>query len=118
MPTVTFIAHSGRETIVTAPDGVTVMRAAVNNGVPGIDADCGGCCACATCHVIVDRPPATGHRRRVRYAGLCLLASAQLASLLPNHPDRCPGRPGGHHPRHPRLTLVCNRAPLAVSRSA
>jgi len=54
MPNVTFIAHSGRETIVTAPAGVTVMRAAVNNGVPGIDADCGGCCACATCHVIVE----------------------------------------------------------------
>jgi 2Fe-2S ferredoxin len=54
MPTVTFISHGGTETIVTASAGLSVMRAAVLNGVPGIDADCGGCCACATCQVIVD----------------------------------------------------------------
>ncbi len=54
MPKITFVAHDGVSTSVDAAVGLTVMRAAVMNGVPGIDADCGGSCACATCHVIVD----------------------------------------------------------------
>ena len=54
MPKVTFIEHDGTEHPVEAEDGLSVMRAAVDNGVPGIDADCGGQCACATCHVFVD----------------------------------------------------------------
>jgi 2Fe-2S ferredoxin len=54
MPKVTFITPAGRATTIDAAAGMTVMRAAVMNAVPGIDAECGGCCACATCHVIVD----------------------------------------------------------------
>ena len=54
MTTITFIEHSGREYVVQATDGQSLMRAAVSNGVPGIDAECGGACACATCHVYVD----------------------------------------------------------------
>lgn len=54
MPSITYIAHDGTVSQVTATIGMTVMRAAVMNGVPGIDAECGGSCACATCHVIVD----------------------------------------------------------------
>jgi 2Fe-2S ferredoxin len=54
MPSITYIAHDGQATQVQAAVGMTVMRAAVMNGVPGIDAECGGSCACATCHVIVD----------------------------------------------------------------
>jgi 2Fe-2S ferredoxin len=54
MPKVTFIEHSGKEHTIEAAAGVTVMEAAVKNNVPGIDADCGGACACATCHVFVD----------------------------------------------------------------
>ena len=54
MPKVTFIEKSGKEHVVDAPAGLTVMEAAVKNLVPGIDADCGGACACATCHVYVD----------------------------------------------------------------
>ena len=53
MPTVTFIAHDGRASTVTVPPGTTLMRAAVDNNVAGIDGDCGGQCACATCHVFV-----------------------------------------------------------------
>lgn len=49
-----FIEHNGTEHVVEAEPGESVMLAAVNNGVPGIDADCGGACACATCHVFVD----------------------------------------------------------------
>jgi ferredoxin, 2Fe-2S len=54
MPKVTFIEFNGTAHQVEVPVGLSVMRGAVNNGVPGIDADCGGECACATCHVYVD----------------------------------------------------------------
>jgi 2Fe-2S ferredoxin len=54
MTKVIFIEHNGKEHTVEAANGLTVMEAAVKNLVPGIDADCGGACACATCHVYVD----------------------------------------------------------------
>ena len=54
MPRVTFIAHDGTRHPVDIAAGESLMRAAVDNGVPGIDADCGGMCACATCHVFVE----------------------------------------------------------------
>ena len=54
MPKVTFIEHNGKAHTVQAVAGLSLMRAAIDNQVPGIDADCGGQCACATCHVYVD----------------------------------------------------------------
>ncbi len=54
MPKVTYIAFDGEETIVDAKEGMSVMQSAVNNGVDGIVAECGGACSCATCHVYVD----------------------------------------------------------------
>jgi 2Fe-2S ferredoxin len=45
-----FIEHNGIRTEVNAPDGISVMQAALNNNVKGILADCGGACSCATCH--------------------------------------------------------------------
>ena len=54
MVRITYIEHNGTEHVVEAETGATVMSTAVNNAVPGIDADCGGGCSCATCHVIVD----------------------------------------------------------------
>jgi ferredoxin, 2Fe-2S len=54
MPKITFVDQNGKERVVEAPPDHSVMEAAVKNGVPGIDADCGGACACATCHVYVD----------------------------------------------------------------
>lgn len=54
MPKITYIEHTGKEHVIDAPVGQTVMEAAVKHAVPGIDADCGGACACATCHVYVD----------------------------------------------------------------
>ena len=53
MPKITFIDFQGNETTVDGKVGDSVMEAAVDNDVPGIDADCGGACACATCHVYV-----------------------------------------------------------------
>lgn len=54
MAKVTYIAHDGTERSLDVHDGVNLMDAAVDNMVPGIDGDCGGSCACATCHVHVD----------------------------------------------------------------
>ena len=54
MPKITFIEQNGTEHVVEAAKGASVMEAAIKNMVPGIDADCGGACACATCHVYVD----------------------------------------------------------------
>ena len=54
MAKVTFIQFSGEETTVDVESGTSVMRAALDNLIPGIDADCGGECSCATCHVLVD----------------------------------------------------------------
>ena len=64
MPKVTFIAHDGSRHEVQAEAGLSLMRAAVDNGVRGIDGDCGGQCACATCHVFVD--PAWGQQTGAR----------------------------------------------------
>jgi 2Fe-2S ferredoxin len=54
MPKITFIEHDGTPHTVEGVVGKSVMLAAVENNVPGIDADCGGECACATCHVYID----------------------------------------------------------------
>ncbi|MEM6355742.1 MAG: 2Fe-2S iron-sulfur cluster-binding protein [Pseudomonadota bacterium] len=54
MPKITFIEHNGTEHVVDVAEGLTLMEGAVTNNVPGIDADCGGACACSTCHVYVD----------------------------------------------------------------
>ncbi len=54
MPDVTYIEFNGTEHRVDVPVGTSLMRGAVDNNIPGIDADCGGECACATCHVYVD----------------------------------------------------------------
>ncbi len=57
MAKITYIEASGAEHAVDVPDGWSVMEGAVKNNVPGIDADCGGACACATCHVFVVSAP-------------------------------------------------------------
>jgi len=54
MPKITYIEHNGTEHTVDVAVGLTVMEGAVNNNVPGIDADCGGACACSTCHAYVN----------------------------------------------------------------
>ena len=53
MAKITFVEHDGTEHVLEGEDGMTVMELAIKHSVPGIDADCGGACACATCHVYV-----------------------------------------------------------------
>ena len=54
MAKITYISHDGTRFEVNAENGSTVMENAIKNSVPGIEAECGGACACATCHVYVD----------------------------------------------------------------
>jgi len=54
MAKIIYVDHEGTERTVEATNGESVMEAAIRNSIPGIDADCGGACACATCHVYVD----------------------------------------------------------------
>ncbi|GKX36006.1 MAG: ferredoxin [Rhizobiaceae bacterium MnEN-MB40S] len=54
MTKLTFVSFDGVRYDVDAEDGTSVMENAVRNGIPGIEAECGGACACATCHVYVD----------------------------------------------------------------
>ena len=53
MAKITYIEHSGQKHEIDVANGLTVMEGAVQNDIPGIDADCGGSMACATCHVYV-----------------------------------------------------------------
>ena len=54
MAKISFVDHSGESRTIEVESGATVMEAAIRNAIPGIEAECGGACACATCHVYVD----------------------------------------------------------------
>ena len=58
--TITYVEQDGTEHAVQVSPGDTLMQAAVDNAVPGIDGDCGGNCACATCHIFIDGELGTG----------------------------------------------------------
>lgn len=75
MPRITFVDYQGVVRTVEAPEGWTVRDAAINNSVPGIVSECGGVCACATCHVYVDaqwvtklQPPEDTERGLLEFA--------------------------------------------------
>ena len=75
MPKITFIEHNGTVHNVQADENRSVMQAATDNLVPGILADCGGNCACATCHVYIDEswrsrltPPSKEEREMIECA--------------------------------------------------
>lgn len=84
MPKVTYIEHNGTVHEVEVADGYSVMEGAINNAIPGIDGDCGGSCACATCHVYVD--PAwlakTGERSEMEESMLDFAAEVEENSRL------------------------------------
>jgi 2Fe-2S ferredoxin len=54
MANIHFILRDGSVRTVAAKDGASLMEAAIHNNISGIDAECGGCCACATCHIYLD----------------------------------------------------------------
>ena len=55
MAKITYIEHTNKKHIVEVPNNMSVMEGAVQNNILGIDADCGGSMACATCHVYIDK---------------------------------------------------------------
>ena len=84
MAKITYIEHDGSAHEVDVQDGLTVMEGAIRNMVPGIDADCGGACACATCHVYVDPAWAdkTGERSSMEESMLDFASDVQDTSRL------------------------------------
>ena len=78
MPTITLIEFNGQEHTIEAEADKSLMQNAVDNAVPGIDADCGGACACGTCHCFIDEAwrAATGE------------ADAMEEAMLGMRPDR------------------------------
>jgi len=78
MPKIKFIEHNGTEHLVEAETGKSIMLNAVENLIPGIDADCGGECSCATCHVIVSED----------WSGKTGSPSDAENSMLDMNPDR------------------------------
>ena len=84
MAKITYIEHNGTEHVVDVANGLTVMEGAVRNMIPGIDADCGGACACATCHVYVDPAWAekTGARESMEESMLDFADEVQDTSRL------------------------------------
>jgi len=54
MAKITYVEHDGTRHEVDLKSGLSLMEGAVRNNIPGIDGDCGGACACATCHIYVD----------------------------------------------------------------
>ena len=78
MPTITLVQHDGTSHTITAENGKSLMQNAVDNAVPGIDADCGGACACGTCHCFI------GEQWREAAGDAC----AMEESMLNMRPDR------------------------------
>ena len=80
MPQVKFIEFNGTEHVVDTANGESIMAAATGNLVPGIDADCGGQCSCATCHVFVEEA----------WADKCGGLEDMEESMLDLNPERQP----------------------------
>lgn len=93
MPKIKFVEHSGQEHLVDATVGQSAMQAAVNNMVPGIVADCGGNCSCATCHVYVDdswrehMPPASKEELEMLECALHVQNNSRLSCQVRITPE-------------------------------
>ena len=105
MATIVYVLKDGSERHVDVAEGATVMMGAVQNNIPGIEAVCGGCCSCATCHVYVDpahaarlAPPdeaegamlevVAAERRPTSRLGCQIVVSAALDGLVVRIPER------------------------------
>ena len=84
MAKITYIEHDGTEHVIDVKNGLSVMEGAVKNNIPGIDADCGGACACATCHVYVapEWLPKTGEKSAMEDSMLDFAESVEPNSRL------------------------------------
>lgn len=104
MATIVFISAQGERQEVAVPDGTSVMRAAVNNRIPGVVGECGGELQCATCHVYVDQanalplPPVSEDEDEMLEAAACertgasrlccqLISTAETDGLVVHTPE-------------------------------
>ena len=93
MPTITFIEFNGKAHEVVAEVGQSAMQAAMNNLLPGIVADCGGACSCATCHVYVDAnwenkiPPPEQSEKDMIACALHVQSSSRLSCQMQITPE-------------------------------
>lgn len=97
MPKVTYVEPSGAEHDVDVPEGWTLMQGATANGVEGIEAECGGSCSCATCHVYVDEaglaklpPPAESEQAMLEFVAAELKPNSRLSCQIKVTP-KCDG---------------------------
>jgi ferredoxin len=91
MAKITYIDSAGTARTIDAELGSTVMETAIKNDVPGIEAECGGACACASCHVYVDE--AWREKRQAvadgrGHARLRLRRESDLAAVVPDQGQR------------------------------
>ena len=84
MAIITYVEHNGTQHRIDVPTGISLMEGALQNGVPGIDGDCGGNAACATCHVYVGEgwEAKTGSRSETEEAMLDLADGLEPNSRL------------------------------------
>lgn len=88
MPKITFIEPSGNAVDIDVADGWSLMQAATSNGVNGIEAECGGSCACATCHCYVEShaglmaPPAKDELALLDYVAAERKPNSRLACQI------------------------------------
>jgi 2Fe-2S ferredoxin len=84
MPKITLIEFNGTNHTIDADVGKSLMLNAIDNGVPGIDADCGGACACGTCHVFLNEDwlEAAGVANSLEDAMLCMRPDREEVSRL------------------------------------
>lgn len=104
MPKITFFGTDGSSSTLEIEEGLSLMRAAINHQVPGIVAECGGACACATCQILIDpewldKVPApdtielsmlddgSGERGMTRRLSCQILATADLDGLVVHVPS-------------------------------
>lgn len=80
MGQIIFVEHDGQQHVVDLVAGQTLMQIAVDNSIPGVDADCGGECACGTCHVILEQ----------QWLEMAGQAAADERQMLDMTPERAP----------------------------
>ena len=82
MPTLVFIQPGGLRREIEATVGITLMEAARQNNVPGVVAQCGGACACATCHVYIERSRLQQLEQPLKIEGVAVTEHAGVIQLL------------------------------------
>ena len=82
MAKITYIEHTNKKHIVEVSNNMSVMEGAVQNNIPGIDADCGGSMACATCHVYIDKKWFDKFKKKMKAKKICWIWPINQTNLV------------------------------------